>query len=135
MPLAVIAHAITSKSFETKQLMDFLTRLRDRVLPSMPRGYRYTVAQYFQSDLSRAAALDQSVNRPGYVTRDIGRSLDALFSHHQGLSKNPDEWGANRAQYEREVIDHYGNNREMSRDSNGLSSASRRFGNLISKLD
>jgi hypothetical protein len=134
VPLAAIAHAITSKSYETKQLMDFLSRLRERVLPSMPRGYHHTIGQYFQSDLGRAAALDQSVNRPGYVTRDIGKSLDAMFSNHPGLSRNPDEWGANRAQYEREAVDHYGNSREMSHDSNGLNSAPRRFGNLASNL-
>jgi hypothetical protein len=134
VPLAVIAHAITSRSYETKQLMDFLSRLRDKVLPATPRGYHYTIAQYFQSDLGRAAALDQSVNRPGYVTRDIGKALDALFSHHPELSRNPDEWGSNRAQYEREVVGHYGNSREMSRDSNGLNSAPRRFGNLTGNL-
>ncbi|WP_454806950.1 hypothetical protein [Paraburkholderia fungorum] len=134
VPLAVIAHAITSRSYETKQLMDFLSRLRDKVLPATPRGYHYTIAQYFQSDLGRAAALDQSVNRPGYVTRDIGKALDALFSHHPELSRNPDEWGSNRAQYEREVVGNYGNSREMSRDSNGLNSAPRRFGNLTGNL-
>jgi hypothetical protein len=133
-PLAVIAHAIISESYETKQLMDFLSRLRKEVLPRMPAGYRYTIAQYFQSDLGRAVALDQSVNRHNYVIRDIGKSLNAMFSRHPGLSKNPDEWGANREQYEREVIDDYGDSREMSLDSNGLNSASRRFNNLISKL-
>ncbi|WP_429443927.1 glycoside hydrolase family 19 protein [Paraburkholderia sp. 40] len=134
IPLAVIAHAITFKSFETKQLMDFIDRLREIVLPKIPRGYQYTIADYFQSDLGRAAALDQSVNRPGYVGRDLGRSLDVIRARHPGLSRNPREWGVDRSRYEREIADHYGNNREMSNDNNGSSSNNRRYSNLLSKL-
>lgn len=79
IPLASIVHAISDPRFERRQVMDFLVRLRVRILPFKPNGYQYSIASYFQSDLGRATALDHHVNRPHYVERDIGRSLDRFL--------------------------------------------------------
>src|SRR5581483_7157233 len=41
----------------------------------------------------RATVLDQSVNRPSYVGRDIGKALNTFFSRHPSVSTNPGDWG------------------------------------------
>ncbi|CAG2158130.1 glycoside hydrolase family 19 protein [Cupriavidus numazuensis] len=113
-PLAVIVHAISDVRFERRQIMDFLERLRNEILPHRPNGYMYSIGSYFQTDLGRATALDHHVNRPGYLERDIGRSLDHFFTSHPDVSRNPNEWGAQRAVIEREIIEHYGHHRDMT---------------------
>ncbi|KDP83511.1 chitinase [Cupriavidus sp. SK-3] len=114
IPLASIVRAISDPRFERRQVIDFLVRLRDRILPFRPNGYQYNIASYFQSDLGRATALDHHVNRPYYVERDIGRSLDRFFANHPNVSRNPAEWGAQRSAHEMKVVEHYGHHREMA---------------------
>ncbi|QOT80474.1 hypothetical protein [Cupriavidus basilensis] len=114
IPLASIVHAISDPRFERRQVMDFLVRLRVRILPFKPNGYQYSIASYFQSDLGRATALDHHVNRPHYVERDIGRSLDRFFANHPNVSRNPAEWGAQRSAHEKKIVEHYGHHREMA---------------------
>jgi hypothetical protein len=129
IPLAAIVHAISDVRFERRQIMDFLERLRNKILPHRPNGYMHSIGSYFQTDLGRATALDHHVNRPGYVERDIGRSLDHFFASHHNVSRNPNEWGAQRVVIEREIIEHYGHHRDMT---TGV--ASPRFTNLIERL-
>lgn len=114
IPLAAIAHAISTKSFENRQVMDFIERLRNEVLPILPRNYSHTIGDFFKSDLGRATALDHHVNRPGDVPIDVGKALDRFYSAHPAVSKNPNEWGENFAIYEREIIEIYGPSRKMA---------------------
>ncbi|TKC88043.1 hypothetical protein FAZ69_17490 [Trinickia terrae] len=132
-PLAAIVHAITHKSYERLQLMDFINRLRNEVLPAVPKHYSHPVSAYFLSDLGRATALDQSVNRPAYVGRDIGKALDNFFADHPSLSRNPSEWAENHATYETEILEIYGKNREMAK-VNGVSVAPTRYSSLKNSL-
>jgi hypothetical protein len=133
IPLSVIVHAITDKRYERLQLMDFITRLRNDILPVNPLKHSFPIASYFRSDLGRATALDQHVNRPGHVRRDIGQALDHFFSSHSSVPKDPEEWGAQRTLYELEIIEYYGHNREMARVQ-GVSVAPTRYAALKSKL-
>ncbi|HKU24977.1 MAG TPA: hypothetical protein VJQ54_05860, partial [Candidatus Sulfotelmatobacter sp.] len=114
IPLAVIAHAITTKAYEKRQIMDFIDRLRNEVLVITPSNYSFPISSYFKSDLGRATALDQHVNRPGYVGRDVAKSLDRFFAQHPDVPKNPDNWGESRDVYEREIVETYGVIREMA---------------------
>ncbi|WP_199029140.1 hypothetical protein [Ralstonia sp. ASV6] len=132
-PLAVIANAITDPSFESKQVMDFIDRLRKQILPKRPVNYQYTVASYFSSDLGRATALDQHVNRPAFVLRDIGRALDGLFAAHPSAPRNPEDWLENRTEYERELIERYAHIRVMAVVS-GTSVSPARYAALKAKL-
>jgi hypothetical protein len=129
IPLASIVHAISDSRFERKQILDFLARLRDDILPTLPAGYRYSIGSYFQSDLGRATALDHHVNRPNHVRRDIGRSLDQFFTNHPNISRNPAEWGGQRLSFEREIIEYYGIHREMTAET-----AAPRYGALRNRL-
>jgi hypothetical protein len=133
VPLAVIVHAISSRSYEKRQLMDFVDRLRNIVLPTIPANYSHTVGEYFASDLGRATALDQSVNRPSYVGPDIGKALDTFFSLHPSVSKNPGEWGDSRTAYESEILEIYGPTRQMAKVG-GVNVASARYSSLKSRL-
>lgn len=129
VPLSAIVHAISSESYEKRQLMDFIDRLRIDVLPIVPNGYTHPVSAYFLSDLGRATALDQSVNRPAYVGRDIGKALDRFFENHPSISKNPNDWGENRSAFESEVLEIYGPSREMAK-IRGISVARDRYAAL-----
>ncbi|WP_232431107.1 glycoside hydrolase family 19 protein [Burkholderia ubonensis] len=133
VPLASIVHAISSRSYEKRQLMDFIDRLRNIVLPTVPTHYSHTVGEYFVSDLGRATALDQSVNRPSYVGPDIGKALDTFFSRHPSVSKNPSAWGDNHAAYESEILEIYGPTRQMAKVG-GVSVAPARYSSLKSNL-
>ncbi|MGU7840351.1 hypothetical protein ACV22V_12865 [Burkholderia sp. AW33-5] len=132
-PLAAIVHAISSRSYEKRQLMDFVDRLRNIVLPTVPARYSCTVGEYFASDLGRATALDQSVNRPSYVGPDIGKALDTFFSRHPSIPRNPDEWGDSRADYEYEILEIYGPDRRMAKVG-GVSVAPARYSSLKNGL-
>ncbi|MGF6853910.1 glycoside hydrolase family 19 protein [Paraburkholderia sp. CI3] len=133
VPLAAIVHAISSKPYEKRQLMDFVDRLRNVVLRTVPAHYSHTVGEYFTSDLGRATALDQSVNRPSYVGRDIGKALNTFFSRHPSVPKNPGDWGGNHEDYESDILEIYGPTREMARVG-GVSVAPARYSSLKSSL-
>ncbi len=112
-PLAVIAHAIADDAFQEKQVKDFVVRLR-LVRTLIPVGYTHSIADYFLSDLGHATALDQHVNRPNNVVRDVGRALDNFFHTHPSVPRNPSMWGASHAAYESEILAFYGENRSMN---------------------
>jgi hypothetical protein len=133
IPLSSIVHAISAKSYEKRQLMDFIDRLRNNVLPTIPANYSYPVSSYFKSDLGRATALDQSVNRPANVGRDIGAALDRFFARHPTVSRNPGDWGDNQGTYEHEILEIYGPSRDMA-VIQGVSAAPARYSALKAKL-
>ncbi|CAF4016653.1 unnamed protein product [Rotaria sp. Silwood1] len=114
-PLEVLVNAVSSKELQEKQVIDSVNRLHQQVLSIKPTGYEsYTLNDYLQSNLGRGLALDQHVNRPGYVKKDFGQALKHLFNKYKNLSKNPAEWGSNREKYEAELVDYYGQNRRMT---------------------
>ncbi|WP_143749200.1 calcium-binding protein [Caballeronia arvi] len=112
-PLASIANAVVSPEFQDKQVRDFVARLR-LVVGMIPRGYSFRVRDYFQTDLGRAAALDQHVNRPNNVRPDIGAALDTFFRAHPSVDRDPSRWGEARAAYESEILSHYSQVRRMN---------------------
>lgn len=114
LPLGALVKALNDKRYERRQLLDFLSRLRNEILPINPIGYNHPIGEYFQSDLGRATALDQHVNRPAYVRRDIGNSLRRFFTNNPIASTNPSDWGENRENYERIIVEDYGNSRAMA---------------------
>lgn len=111
--LASIAHGIIDPQYQKKQVVDFVDRMR-KAIAIVPTGYTRPASEYFLSKRGRALVLDQSVNAPANISRDIGRSIVALLSHHPGLSSDPAQWGDNRSQRERELIEIYGPTRTMN---------------------
>lgn len=112
--LGPLVCAISTPEFQLKQVKDFITRLRT-VLTKFPKGYSYTIADYFQSRLGQATALDQHVNRPAGLEVDVGTALNNFYKNHNDAPKNPKVWTAQqRSAYEREILQDYGVNRQMS---------------------
>jgi hypothetical protein len=112
-PLASIVNAIISDEFQDKQAKDFVDRLR-KVIALIPDGYVYSVGEYFKSDLGRAAALDQHVNRPNNVVKDVGSALKAFFLTHPSVQADPSTWGQSRITYESQIVAYYGEHRRMN---------------------
>ncbi|CAF3626676.1 unnamed protein product [Rotaria sp. Silwood2] len=73
--LGPLVCAISTPEFQLKQVKDFITRLR-KVLRIVPTGFKYTIADYFKSHLGQATALDQHVNMPGLVAKDVCTALN-----------------------------------------------------------
>jgi hypothetical protein len=130
--ISVLAHAVSDMRYQKLQLQDFVSRLR-HYMSITPTGYPYRIDQYFQGDLGRAAVLDQSVNRPGYVSHDVAASLDHLYKTHPTTPRNPDEWGQGRATLEQTLTEHYGVTRRMA-VQNGASVAPGRYNSLKTTL-
>ncbi|ALK32433.1 hypothetical protein Bpla01_25110 [Burkholderia plantarii] len=130
--VAALAHAISDLRYQKLQITDFVKRLR-KDLSTKPTGYNYTIGEYLQGDVGRAAVLDQSVNRPAFVSDDLGASLDRLYAAHPTASRNPNEWGASRATLESALSDNYGQTRRMA-VSNHESVAPARYNALKAAL-
>ncbi|AXT50278.1 hypothetical protein D1818_05330 [Aquimarina sp. BL5] len=107
-PLEPIVNAVNDNDFQVKQIEDFISRLRDRVLPIVPRGYSHTLGDFLISRLGRATALDHHINRPAYVRNDLGDSLNNFFARNPNVSENPLNWGENHQTYETEILEDYG---------------------------
>ncbi|UKB82355.1 hypothetical protein LF887_15225 [Chryseobacterium sp. MEBOG06] len=127
-PLQPIVNAVIDKSFQEKQVLDFIKRLKEVVLPLVPAGYSYKLSDYLQSKLGKATVLDHHINRPALVKDDFGAALGRFFAKKDAdtakenknrkegeklekLSRNPGEWGDNHPKYEQEILDDYGNQR------------------------
>ncbi|CAF5012918.1 unnamed protein product, partial [Rotaria sp. Silwood1] len=112
--LGPIVCAIKTPEFQLKQMKDFIKRLQE-VLQIIPNGFNYTISDYFKSLLGQATALDQHVNRPGYVRYDVGKVLNHFYVRNPRVSKNPRNWtDQQRSTYEREILEDYGVNRNMT---------------------
>ncbi|CAF4034402.1 unnamed protein product, partial [Rotaria sp. Silwood1] len=106
--LGPIVCAIKTPEFQLKQMKDFIKRLQE-VLQIIPNGFNYTISDYFKSLLGQATALDQHVNRPGYVRYDVGKVLNHFYVRNPRVSKNPRNWtDQQRSTYEREILEDYG---------------------------
>ncbi|WP_186257431.1 hypothetical protein [Burkholderia gladioli] len=131
-PIASMAHAVSSPLYQRLQVKDFLIRF-NKAIDQSPRGYDFSIKDYFHSPLGRATALDQSVNAPSLVSRDVGAALDRFFKKNPNVSRNPEEWGAGRAEYESSILQDYGNSRAMA-VANGKSVAPDRYAHLVAVL-
>ncbi|WP_143477820.1 hypothetical protein [Pseudogulbenkiania subflava] len=69
------------------------------------------MSDYFKSELGRAAALDQHVNRPAYVPEDIKKAVHAYTGKHPDVKPDPATWDVNHAKIEAEILEIYGNAR------------------------
>ncbi|MCD9564247.1 LysM peptidoglycan-binding domain-containing protein [Tenacibaculum maritimum] len=127
--LEPIARASKDKDFQAKQVEDFISRLKNKVLPIKPQKYNYKLEDYLKSKLGKATVLDHHINRPAYVKPDFGKALDNFFikkdkeveefnkkekdktKHKNKVSRNPNDWENNHSTYEKSILDDYGVNR------------------------
>jgi hypothetical protein len=109
-PVSVMACAVGSSPYIKLQIYDFIKRLR-KVLLETPNTYDFTIGQLFLSTLGRATALDESVNRPANVVKNLKRALDKFFLQNPSISKDITTWGSNHAMHERKITDIYGPDR------------------------
>lgn len=127
-PLQPIVNAVIDKTFQEKQVLDFIKRLKEVVMPIVPTGHSYKLSDYLKSKLGKATALDHHINRPGFVKDDFGAALNRFFAKKDAqtdkenknrkeseksgkISRNPGEWGNMHSTYEQEILDDYGNKR------------------------
>ncbi|UWX59793.1 hypothetical protein N0B40_15400 [Chryseobacterium oranimense] len=127
-PLQPIVNAVIDKTFQEKQVLDFIKRLKEVVLPLTPTGYSYKLSDYLKSKLGKATVLDHHINRPGFVKDDFGAALGRFFAKKDAdtakqnktkkegekiekLSRNPGDWGDMHGKYEQEILDDYGDAR------------------------
>lgn len=93
--------------FQKKQVLDF----NDRLVAAMnkqPTGYDNDIGDFVTSERGGALVLDQSVNRPGYVSTDFGKALDKFYADNPTVSKDPTTWSASdRAAREDEILKNY----------------------------
>jgi len=131
-PVASMAHAVSSPQYQELQVKDFIDRLNHAIGKSLS-GYSYQIKDYLQSPLGRATVLDQDVNAPGATANSMKASLDRFFQNNPHVSRNPNEWGANRPAYETSILQDYGPSRFMAQ-VNGQSVAPGRYDHLVQAL-
>lgn len=101
--------------FQKQQVMDYNSRLLETLQNKTPKRYKFKIARYISSERGAALILDQSVNAPGKVSRDLGKALDELYKHNPDASMDPSEWpDSTRLQYENQIIDYYKSHRFMT---------------------
>jgi|26BtaG_2_1085354.scaffolds.fasta_scaffold00215_13 hypothetical protein len=117
-PIESMIEAVIHPKYVRLQIEDLIKRLRRAISPKPLKPssgkYPYPIKTYIQGYLGRATVLDHSINRPAYVAKDFGKSLGVFFRDHPSISKNPEDWGSSRGNYEKIIIEHYGKNRRMT---------------------
>lgn len=94
-------------AWQQQQVGDFATRM-DNAVGANPKGYDRPISDFLSSERAAAQVLDQSVNRPGHVSGDVGRALDAFYTANPTASRDPSQWtDAQRAQYEPDILSRY----------------------------
>lgn len=88
-------------NFQDKQIYDYVVRLRsDKVLQSPlvdSKGalFPYLLGEYLRSNVGRAIALDENVNKPTHTPYFLGAALEQLFVNRPALKgTNPATWAA-----------------------------------------
>lgn len=107
---SIFREAGSDSDFQKQQVKDIRIQM-NAALAKKPLGYNYPVSEFMSSDKGRATIFDQHINKPAYVTKDIGNALDRFFESNPRVSKNPAEWGENRALYEASILEDYGTKR------------------------
>jgi hypothetical protein len=95
-----------------RQIVDYQTRLNGAVnkVPASQekRAYTQPISAYVTSEQAAALVLDQDVNRPGFVSADFGKALDAFYSAQPQAPKDPTRWTAEQhQQYEPIIVASY----------------------------
>jgi hypothetical protein len=111
IPIEPLINAAKDICFQSKQIEDFIDRLKNKVLVTIPDGYEYKLSDYLKSKLGKATALDHHINRPAHLGSYFGASLGRFFESHPSVSKNPNEWGVKHNEYETIIIEDYGTTR------------------------
>ena len=109
--VAIFAEAVIVEEYQDLQIEDFIDRLNNEALVKKPKGYSYQIVNYVKSNLGKATVLEHDVNRPGYVGEDFAEALNYFYRNHPNISKDPSTWGEKHKDYEREIIEYYGNHR------------------------
>lgn len=115
-PVSSMACAIALAPYVRLQIKDFAEQLRE-VVDAKLDGYTFKVGELFRSELGRAAALDEYVNRPKYMVIDVKLAVDKFFENNSAVSKDLSTWGARHAEYECQIVELYGENRPKMTDS------------------
>jgi hypothetical protein len=98
----------------TKQVMDFVRRLKTSI-STRPTGYHpCIISDYIKSNFRKAIAFDHHVNRPGYVASDFGYALKVFHNQYPTMPNNPGHWAANHAPHELALLEFYGPSRRMT---------------------
>ncbi|WP_238327361.1 hypothetical protein, partial [Rodentibacter pneumotropicus] len=109
--VAIFAEAVIIEEYQDLQIEDFIDRLNNKALVKKPKGYNYQISKYVKSNLGKATVLDHDVNRPGNVAEDFAEALNYFYKVHSNINKDPSTWGEEHKNYEREIIEYYGNHR------------------------
>ncbi|MBK9733155.1 MAG: hypothetical protein IPO83_18025 [Chitinophagaceae bacterium] len=104
---SIFRDAGNDPDFQKQQVNDIQFQM-NAAISQKPKGYDYPISDYMTSDKGRATILDQRINRPGYVKDDFGAAVDRFYEKNPKVSKNPAEWGENRATYEQGILEDYG---------------------------
>jgi len=108
IPIEPLINASKDIYFQSKQIEDFIDRLKNKVLVTIPEGYEYKLSEYLKSKLGKATALDHHINRPAHLSSYFGASLNRFFESNPAVSKNPNDWGDSHSQYEKIIVEDYG---------------------------
>uniref|UniRef100_UPI00262644F9 DUF4280 domain-containing protein n=1 Tax=uncultured Cytophaga sp. TaxID=160238 RepID=UPI00262644F9 len=68
--------------FQSKQIEDFIDRLKNKVLITIPEGYENKLSDYLKSKLGKATALDHHINRPAHLKSYFGEALNWFHELH-----------------------------------------------------
>lgn len=130
-PIEPIINLMNDVDFQTKQIKDFVKRLKNAINKT-PSGYSNKISAYVSSNLGKATVLDNDVNRPGQVKDCFGAALDSFYAKNPKVSKNPADWAENRATYETEILEIYGPLR--GEGDYTMTNATDRYNDLKTKL-
>ncbi|WP_227495727.1 hypothetical protein [Vibrio coralliilyticus] len=114
LPIKNMACSMRDERFISKQLEDFVKRLRFVESIYLPK-YKMKISEIFRSKLGLAAALDQHINRPSYVATDISNAINKFFSENSNISQDIKSWNSkDHDERERMILDIYGVDRRMT---------------------
>ena len=151
VPLQSISKAIKDPDFQDLQIIDAKKRLVEVLNIDVTIAKKsFKLSAFLKSKLGKATALDHHINRPAYVDDDFKDSLNRFFAKQDALvvkqnktrksdeqlsklSRDPANWGAKHATYEKKIVDDYGKTRRMS-ENNGVSVAPSRYAHLKKEL-
>ncbi|MBF9000438.1 hypothetical protein [Vibrio nitrifigilis] len=82
IPIKNLGYSIQQDAYVKLQILDFVKRLRFVLNSQITiKNNSHTIGSIFTDNLSRAVILDQSVNRPGYVKRDLELAINTYIKN------------------------------------------------------
>jgi hypothetical protein len=113
IPIEPLINAAKDPDFQMRQIKDFIFALRDLFSSEKEHSKKnffykgYPLRDYLKSVLGKAVVLDQHVNCPGFVVKNITTALDNFYQKNSPVPKDPNQWGKKREAYEKAIIDYY----------------------------